>query len=98
MIERLPGATETVDDRHLKNILRLLLRPMRSDGESVPGAVLLLEPDVKMIWVWQTPMMLMSLSWVTFLVGYELYILTPFTEGKGWTVESAVSFQIAWEW
>jgi hypothetical protein len=96
MIERLPGPNDTIDPASLNKLLRLLLKPSKGDVENVPGALLLLEPDFKMIWVWQTPMMLMSLSWVMFLVGYELYILTPFTQGEGWSVESAVSMRRFW--
>lgn len=31
----------------------------------------------RMLWVWQCPAMLMSYSWVLFLVGFTLHILTP---------------------
>jgi hypothetical protein len=31
----------------------------------------------KMLWVWQCPTMLMSYSWVLFLVGYALHVLNP---------------------
>lgn len=35
-----------------------------------------------MVWVWQTPMMLMNYSWVLFLLGYAIHILTPIFDGK----------------
>ncbi|KAK4675227.1 hypothetical protein QC764_0075820 [Podospora pseudoanserina] len=31
----------------------------------------------RMVWFWQCPTMLMSFSWVLFLVGYTLHLLTP---------------------
>lgn len=31
----------------------------------------------RMLWVWQCPTMLMSYSWVLFLVGYALHVLNP---------------------
>jgi hypothetical protein len=40
--------------------------------------------NYKAIWILQTPMMLMSYSWVTFLVGYELLLAEqPTTVGSG---------------
>jgi hypothetical protein len=37
-----------------------------------------LRKDHLLLWLWQTPMMLMSWSWVLFLVGYTCFFLTPF--------------------
>jgi hypothetical protein len=55
-----------------------------------PGVNSLLEPDSKLICVWKILVMLMSLSWVAFLVGNELYILTLCIQRKTRTVESTV--------
>jgi hypothetical protein len=41
--------------------------------------------------LWQTPLMLMHYSWLTFLVGYELYLITPLIELRGWTAQCTVS-------
>jgi hypothetical protein len=41
--------------------------------------------------LWQTPLMLMHYSWVTFLVGYELYLITPLIKHGSWTVQCTVS-------
>jgi hypothetical protein len=48
------------------------------------------EVSQKMIWIWQSPMMLMSWSWVFFLVGYCLYLLTPLIHGLPWNTDSNV--------
>jgi hypothetical protein len=36
----------------------------------------------KMTWVWQCPTMLMSYSWMLFLVGYAIHVLDPVTGGN----------------
>ncbi|CAI6340598.1 unnamed protein product [Periconia digitata] len=57
-----------------------------SEDEQVPGA-----PELRVSWwllfLWQTPMMLMHYSWVTFLVGYELYLITPLIGLGSWTAK-----------
>jgi len=91
LLELLPAEKiKDMDKNQLQKLLRLLLRPA-STAQCEPGVNSLLEPGPKMFWVWQTPLMLMSLSWVAFLVGYELCILTPCIQGKTWTVESTVN-------
>jgi hypothetical protein len=52
-----------------------------------------LRSSKRLMFLWQTPMMLMHYSWLTFLVGYELYLLTPLIRYRGWTVQCAVSLQ-----
>lgn len=80
-------------DVQVRKTLRLMLKPSSTPTQvtdSGPDRVRL-EADPKMVWVWQSPLMLMSFSWVTFLVGYELYLLTPLIRQDVWTVESTVS-------
>lgn len=43
-----------------------------------------------MIWVWQCPTMLMSIAWMFFLVGYEIYVLTPLIRLEVWGVDGYV--------
>jgi hypothetical protein len=45
----------------------------------------------RMLWVWQCPTMLMSYSWVFFLVGYALHVLTPVFGPSQAEVSSQVS-------
>lgn len=40
---------------------------------------------------WQISMMLMSGSWLTYLVGVTLYMLTPLTQAKSWSIDVIVS-------
>lgn len=40
---------------------------------------------------WQISMMLMSGSWLTYLVGVTLYMLTPLTRAKTWSTDVIVS-------
>jgi hypothetical protein len=68
------------DEERLKQFLRFFLRPRRKlhkrdteEGRNQSPLV----PDWKLAWVWQTPMMLMSYSWVFFVLGYFMYFLTP---------------------
>jgi hypothetical protein len=44
-----------------------------------------------MIFVWQSPMMLMSWSWVTFLLALTIYICTPFIQHQPWGAGHKVS-------
>lgn len=72
------------------------------DIEKVPAALnLFLKPagvttkqraiSMRMLWVWQCPTMLMSYSWVFFLIGYALYILTPVFDAS----QAEVSWKVA---
>lgn len=40
---------------------------------------------------WQISMMLMSGSWLCYLLGVTLYVLTPVTRIKSWSTDSVVS-------
>jgi len=72
-------------------LLRIVLtRPGASLGQAGHSEDLVV--DLKLLWVWQSPMMLMSLSWVTFLMGYTLYGLTPLIQHSNWTVDCTASF------
>lgn len=80
----------SLPDGEVSALLRIALRPAPV-SDSSEEAVLVV--DVRLLWLWQTPVLLMSLSWVTFCVGYALYIMTPLIDGGsgGWTVERTVS-------
>lgn len=41
---------------------------------------------------WQIPMMLMSGSWLTYLLGVTLYVLTPITRIDSWSTDSVVRY------
>ncbi|KAI9164086.1 hypothetical protein HJFPF1_05722 [Paramyrothecium foliicola] len=47
--------------------------------------------SIKMLWVWQCPTMLMSYSWVLFLVGYALHVLTPVFDSSHSEISSKVA-------
>lgn len=97
MIEQLPERQDSaISADRVQLLLRLVLRPLlnvRGDLENAKdGQNTYMEPDAFMIYVWQSSMMLMSFSWVSFLAGYALYLLTPFTRRGAWTIEHTVSF------
>jgi len=92
-LEKLPNGPHDMPDVQVRKTLRLMLKPSSTPTQitdSGPDRARL-EADPKMVWVWQSPLMLMSFSWVTFLVGYELYLLTPLIRQDVWTVESTVA-------
>jgi hypothetical protein len=63
-------------EEQIRLALNLFLHPPVKPGNL--GAKL--EPrriSRRMLWIWQCPTMLMSYSWVFFLVGYALHVLTP---------------------
>jgi hypothetical protein len=63
-------------EEQIRLALNLFLQPAVKPGN--PGAKL--EPrriSRRMLWIWQCPTMLMSYSWVFFLAGYSLHVLTP---------------------
>lgn len=41
---------------------------------------------------WQVSMMLMSGSWLTYLVGVTLYMMTPLVQAKTWSADAVVSY------
>lgn len=79
-LAELPDKRDEFDEwkPHLLATLNLALGVNHSDKTwSSPRPV-----SCAMIWVWQTPMMLMNYSWVLFLLGYAIHILTPIFDGK----------------
>ena len=89
--------------RHLPEIRKTEEKEqLEYDKEKVPAALnLFLKPasvttkqravSMRMLWVWQCPTMLMSYSWVFFLIGYALYILTPVFDAS----QAEVSWKVA---
>ncbi|KAI2617141.1 hypothetical protein GGR54DRAFT_641246 [Hypoxylon sp. NC1633] len=68
--------SQEFDDSKIQLALNLFLQPPLS----VANLNTKLEPrriSGRMLWIWQCPMMLMNYSWVLFLVGYALHLLTP---------------------
>lgn len=64
----------------IKCALNLFLQPLSAESTKHR------EISWRMLWAWQCPAMLMSYSWVLFLVGYTLHILTPiFDESQAQT-------------
>jgi hypothetical protein len=57
----------------LNLFLQPAVKPTSLSGKMEPRRV-----SRRMLWIWQCPTMLMSYSWVFFLVGYALHVLTPF--------------------
>jgi hypothetical protein len=41
-------------------------------------------PNLNMLYIWQSPMMLMSYSWVAFILALTLHVLTPLIRGHTW--------------
>ncbi|KAH6645123.1 hypothetical protein BKA67DRAFT_542100 [Truncatella angustata] len=64
---------EPFDERRLIEALSLFLRPPVPRGNNTFGR----RRSNKMLWFWQCPIMLMNYSWVLFLLGYTLHLLTP---------------------
>lgn len=78
------------NDAKLQLALNLFLQPPLNIAD------LSVKPDQRrissrMLWIWQCPMMLMSHSWVFFIVGYALHLLTPVFDPS----QSEVSFKVA---
>jgi hypothetical protein len=77
LLEHLPGkGRKHYKDEDIRVALGLFLqdskRPDNLEDKREDRRV-----SKKMLWVWQCPTMLMSYSWVFFLVGYALHVLTP---------------------
>jgi hypothetical protein len=59
------------DDQQLEVALSLFLQPLvERSGQKR-------RISRKMLWFWQCPTMLMSYSWVFFITGYALHLLSP---------------------
>jgi hypothetical protein len=70
---------EPFDEDKIKLALNLFLSPpVRPKGSKKnPPSPAERRISLRMIWMWQCPVMLMSYSWVLFLVGYGLHVLKP---------------------
>lgn len=66
------------DDDKIKLALNLFLSPPVQTNASTRQPKR--RASWRMIWIWQCPTMLMSYSWVLFLVGYGLHIMKPIFE------------------
>lgn len=84
MIDQIPKGQlkdlpETDDKALCRALLRLFLRPQgdQSDLEKGRHTTQHLVFDWKLAFLWQYPMMMMSYSWVCFLLGYAIYLLSP---------------------
>lgn len=78
LLRRLPGPEDddlVFPDEQVQIALNLLLQPVLKvpDGGKERGR----RVSRRMLYVWQNPTMLMSYSWVMFIAGYALHILTP---------------------
>ena len=74
--QQAPGAV--VDDDRMQNLVQASLQlVLSSDPTHKKDAQ---PPSLQMIWVWQSPTMLMSYAWMLFFLGYALHILTPVFE------------------
>ncbi|KAI1760087.1 hypothetical protein GGR53DRAFT_526516 [Hypoxylon sp. FL1150] len=78
------------DNARLRQALNLFLQPPLS-GADLSDKRRLCRISNRMLWIWQCPIMLMSYSWVLFLVGYALHLLTPFFDPS----RSEISFDAA---
>ncbi|KAK4671616.1 hypothetical protein QC764_0097070 [Podospora pseudoanserina] len=76
LLRRLPeNSSDELSDADLAICLCLFLQPPAPPG---PGDRMFHRGiSRKMVWFWQCPTMLMSYSWVLFLVGYAIHLLTP---------------------
>lgn len=76
LLHQLPeNASQTFNDKGYIIALSLFLQPPVPRDET--GIMSERRISMMMLWLWQCPMMLMNYSWVFFLVGYALHLLTP---------------------
>ncbi|KAK4170957.1 hypothetical protein QBC36DRAFT_350684 [Triangularia setosa] len=74
LLRRLPEEpSDLLSDGDLVRCLSLFLQPPVAPGDKMFNR----DISARMLWFWQCPTMLMSFSWVLFLAGYTLHILTP---------------------
>ncbi|KAI6080242.1 hypothetical protein F4821DRAFT_266088 [Hypoxylon rubiginosum] len=79
LLRHLPKSEATgleFSDTKLQQALSLFLQPPL-DVADLGAKRELRRISNRMLWIWQCPMMLMHYSWVLFLVGYALHLLTP---------------------
>ncbi|KAF2671527.1 hypothetical protein BT63DRAFT_423727, partial [Microthyrium microscopicum] len=79
---------QEVSDRHTSK------RGARSDTRQTSTSKKLRNNNFKesalRIYFWQNPLMLMSWSWVLFLMAFTLHIATPLIKHENWSVDSTV--------
>jgi hypothetical protein len=102
LLESFPSSQEQADnltEGQLRAILRVFLKSRKGgvdrsreseDVEQGRGAESM-RSDKYLVWVWQSPMMMMSHSWVWFLLGYAFYIMSPLIEHDSQKLSSAAS-------
>ncbi|KAH6695326.1 hypothetical protein F5X68DRAFT_227306 [Plectosphaerella plurivora] len=75
LLRHLPGMDDddSFDDERLDIALNLFLRPSEATAVETKHRHM----SIRMLWVWQCPTMLMSHSWVFFVAGYALHLLSP---------------------
>ncbi|KAH6991941.1 hypothetical protein EDB82DRAFT_535102 [Fusarium venenatum] len=70
-------ADQEFEDKQIEVALSLFLRPVKGQQKDMKKI------SFKMLWFWQCPTMLMSYSWVFFVTGYALHLLTPVFGSSG---------------
>lgn len=93
-LEQFPQSEDGYNSEVIQILLELLLQPSINitfgDTENTPRQNNR-EISMHMLWIWQTPMMLISWSWMFFLLGLLLHILTPVIRRNEWTMDCTVS-------
>ena len=79
--------------------MRIILRcgPAVNDNDYEANKFSQLEHSLaakNMLYVWQSPLMLMSYSWVTFLVALTVHVCTPLIRYRGWNDGVKVRLQV----
>ncbi|TLD13524.1 uncharacterized protein PgNI_04889 [Pyricularia grisea] len=92
LLRRLPGPEDddlVFPDEQVQIALNLLLQPVvrPPGGGKEKGR----RVSRRMLYIWQNPTMLMSYSWVMFIAGYALHILTPVFDPSQGEVSSTVA-------
>jgi hypothetical protein len=92
LLERMPRVGDAGCPSPLREALLMVLMPRRGHaGDEEKAESTRLQPSPLLIFLWQTPLMLMHYSWLMFLIGYELYLITPLVKHTSWTVQCTVS-------
>ncbi|KAK5682671.1 hypothetical protein LTS10_005800 [Elasticomyces elasticus] len=84
MIDQIPTSdpkqcSNIVSQAHAQSLLHLFLKPTggEHDIEATRGVHRRFVLDWRLAYAWQTPTMLMSYAWLSFMLGYAMYLLTP---------------------
>ena len=82
-----------LSESEVSALLHVVLKPAgKTKNRGQPGENGPLVVDFSLIFVWQGPMMLTSLSWCAFLLGYGTYTATPLLKWQGWNASCTVSY------